>query len=290
MSQRLLTTSTLVGTKVFGGKTGTQRMGKVHCCVFHPSDKRCIGFLVKRPDLLLMFHRSDSFVALDSFTWENGALVVNQGAATTGEAACKRLGINWEDCVLWVGLAICTRDGNALGYVGSVEFDAQTGKITRIFVDEGQAAGALLGARELPASMVCGFKRGTGSALSSYTKRAAQEDMNAPTRREMTLVDEVAECGAILVADEAKDIKASGGLAQKAGEASAVAGAKVKSAATNVTTSVKAAAQTAKPSVQAATHKAGQAVNKGAYATGKQLGRAKGMFSAFKEGFDKARK
>ena len=35
---------------------------------------------------------------------------------------------------------------------------------------------------------------------------------------------------------------------------------------------------------------AGKAVNKGAYATGRQIKRASGMFSAFKEEYDKARK
>ena len=72
MARNLITTKELVGTKVLGGKDGTQRIGKVHCCVFHPTEKRVIGFLIKRPDLLLMFHRADSFVTLDGFTCGTG--------------------------------------------------------------------------------------------------------------------------------------------------------------------------------------------------------------------------
>lgn len=45
-----------------------------------------------------------------------------------------------------------------------------------------------------------------------------------------------------------------------------------------------------KPAVSTATKAAGKAVNKGAYATGRQIKRASGMFSAFKEEYDKARK
>lgn len=290
MAQNLITTSNFVGTKVFGGKDGTQRIGKVHCCVFHPTEKRCIGFLVKRPDLLLMFHRSDSFVTLDGFNWEEGALVLNGEKDTTGAAACKRLGVDWEACVLWVGLVLCTKDGQALGHVGSVEFDQKTGAVSRVFIDEGTTAGVLLGTRELPASMVLGFKRGMGSPLSAYDMQRAQEDMNAPTRHEMALSDELSEFGALLVTDEAKKIQASGGLAEKAGQATAVAGAKVKDAAESVSESVKKATQTARPTVKKAAKAAGQAVNKGAYATGRQIGRAKGMFSAFKDEFNKARK
>lgn len=290
MAQKRIMTSQFVGTKVFGGKDGTKRIGKVHSCVFHPTEKRCIGFLVKRPDLLLMFHRSDSFVALDGFTWEDGAIVLNNEKGTTGEAACKRLGISWDDCVLWVGLVMCTKAGDALGYVGSVEFDEKTGLVTRVFLDEGSTAGVLLGKREIPANMVLGFKRGVGSPLSAYAKHQAQEDVNAPTRHEMALAEELSEFGALLVTDDAKGIQASGGLAEKAGAATAVAGAKVKDAVESASDSVKKAAETAKPTVQKATKVAGKAVNKGAYATGKQLSRAKGMFGAFKEEFDKARK
>ena len=290
MARNLITTKELVGTKVLGGKDGTQRIGKVHCCVFHPTEKRVIGFLIKRPDLLLMFHRADSFVTLDGFTWNDGVIELNDEKGTSGESACKRLGIDWEECVLWVGLVMCTKDGRALGYVGSVEFDQETGEVTRVFVDEGSTAGALLGTRELSANMVLGFKRGIGSPLSAYEKHRAQEDVNAPTRHEMALAEELSEFGALVVTDDALDIQATGGLAEKAGQATAVAGAKVKDAVDSVSDSVKNAAESAKPTVQKATKAAGQAVNKGAYATGRQIGRAKGMFSAFKEEFDKARK
>ena len=112
--------------------------------------------------------------------------------------------------------------------------------------------------------------------------------MNAPTRHEMALAEELSEFGALLVTDDAMDIQATGGLAEKAGQATAIAGAKVKDAVGSVSDSVKNAAESAKPTVQKATKAAGQAVNKGAYATGRQIGRAKGMFSAFKEEFDKA--
>ena len=52
----------------------------------------------------------------------------------------------------------------------------------------------------------------------------------------------------------------------------------------------KEAAEKAKPKVQEAAQAAGAAVNDGAYAVGKQVAASKGMFSSFKEEYDKARR
>ena len=84
--------------------------------------------------------------------------------------------------------------------------------------------------------------------------------------------------GAILVAEEARDIAVEGGLAEKAGEATAV-----------VVDKAHTAVDKAKPVASAAAKKTGEVVNKGAYATGKQIAATKGMFSGFKEEYDKAR-
>ncbi|MDE8703841.1 PRC-barrel domain protein, partial [Adlercreutzia equolifaciens] len=78
--------------------------------------------------------------------------------------------------------------------------------------------------------------------------------------------------------DEVADLAAEGGLAAKAGEATAV----VASQAQEVVEKVN-------PKAQQATAAAGKAVNAGAFATGRQIKRASGMFAAFKEEYDKAR-
>ena len=64
MASKLITTHELTGTRVLGGKKGTKRIGKIRRFVFHPKEKRVIGFVVKRPDLLWMFHRADVFLSL----------------------------------------------------------------------------------------------------------------------------------------------------------------------------------------------------------------------------------
>ena len=264
MANKLITTDELTGVRVIGGKKGTKRIGKVRRFVFHPKEKRVVGFVVKRPDLLWMFRRKDLFVAVNGYEIEDGRIVVSNDPAATNRAACKALGVDWDACVLWVGLPVMTEDGDALGVVGSVTFDRKTGVVDSITTDSGATANALLGKREIPASLVKGFRRGMGAAL-------AQTGAEGEESEEVVL-------GAILVAEEARDIAVEGGLAEKAGEATAV-----------VVDKAHTAVDKAKPVASAAAKKTGEVVNKGAYATGKQIAATKGMFSGFKEEYDKAR-
>ena len=76
--------------------------------------------------------------------------------------------------------------------------------------------------------------------------------------------------GAMVVANEAAELDVSGGAAARAAEATVVIGDKVKKG------------------VQKLDERGSVAVEKGTRAVGKQLGRTKGMFKAFKDEFKKA--
>ena len=267
MTDMLISTHELAGVRVVGGKSGDKRIGKVRSFVFHPKAKRCIGFIVKRPDVALMFHRKDLFVAVGGFDFVDGRVVVRDTADATDKAACKRLGVSWDDCVLWIGLPVMCEDGAKFGFVGSVSFDLETGKVHEVHVDAGATANALLGKRVVPAAQIKGFKRGLGVRLAETGHEA--EDGEAPDESQF---------GALVVADEVRTAQVEGGIADKAGRATAVAGAKVKRVVAK-----------ARPNVDAAAKTAGKAVNEGAYVVGRQIERSKGMFAAFKEEYDKAR-
>lgn len=263
MASKLITTKELTGTRVIGGKKGTKRIGKVRRFVFHPKEKRVIGFVVKRPDLLWMFHRSDLFVPIDVYDLVDGRIVIRPEAATSGKAYCKQAGLNWDDCVLWVGLPVMSQDGESYGYVGNVTFNRLTGTVKSFETDNGAASNTLLGKRTIPADMVRGFKRGVGAALAQMGD-------------EGTETDEV-QLGAMLVSNEVADLNSEGGVAEAAGAATAVAVDKVHTTVDK-----------AKPVVSNAAKKTGEAVNKGAYATGKQISKSKHMFQDFKSEYDKA--
>ena len=263
--KKMVTSNDMHKMRVFGGKRRTKRIGRVKSCVFHPTEKRCVGFMVKRPDLLWMFHRKDLFVALDGFDLSDGRIVVKEDGDMTGPAACRRMGIDWDSCVIWEGMPLMTADGTAVGYVGNISFSLATGEIKSVEASNGVTAKYLLGTLEVPAELIKGFKRGMGATL------AVKED----TRDAGEAVEFK---GAILVSDEVWELSPEGGWAESAGEFTARAKERVHEAA-----------EKAKPKVQEVTHVAGEAINEGAYAVGKQVAASKGMFSSFKEEYDKAR-
>ncbi len=256
-----MTNDELRGLRVLGGKKGTSSIGKVRRMVFHPRERRVVGFIVKRPDLALMFHRKDLFVQLQGFDMVDGRVVLRQSPDATDKGACKALGIDYDSCVMWEGLPLMTESGETLGMVGTVTFDRETGAISTVLADAGATANTLLGKRVIPASLIKGFRRGIGVALSNGNDGAEQED------------DEI-EYGAILVSDAAKDIPAEGSVAEKAGAATAVAVNKVNT--------------TVKPAVSNAAKKTTQAVGQGVRAVGKRAEETKDAFSGFKEEYRKA--
>ena len=155
-------------------------------------------------------------------------------------------------------------DGESYGIVGNVTFNRLTGTWVCLETDNGATSNALLGKRTIPADMVRGFKRGMGAALANMGAGGME--------------GEEVQLGAMLVSSQVANLDSEGGVAEKAGAVTAVAGDKVHTTVDR-----------AKPVVSEAAKKTGEVVNKGAYATGKQIAATKGMFSGFKEEYDKAR-
>lgn len=259
---QIRTTHDLMGVRVEEAKKPGKRIGRVRHFIFHPHDLKIVGFAVKRPDAALMFHRSDIFVALDGYRIVDGVIVIDDDTQATGRAACKRLGISWDECVIWQGLPLMTEAEERLGYVGDVAFDANTGDVVSLKIDRGTSADFLLGESQLPVELIKGFQIGIGDNLS----KAAEDDFFR---------------GAIVVSPEALSLERTGGMAEKAGSSAAVVAHKVGEAKSKVTEKVK-------PKASAVAHKAQDVVNEGAYNLGAQLSKTRGMFASFKEEYKKA--
>lgn len=277
MSDQLVTTKSLSGLHAVTQARG-RKIGKVRHFVFHPSEKRVLGFTIKRPDAALMFHRKDMFVALDGFHLEDGCVVVHDDATATDSGAIKALGVDWNACVIWVGMPVLTESDSMLGYIDVVTFDRKTGAVQSFTTESGAVNNALLGKRVIPSKYVKGFKRGKGIPLAPMGEYGAQDEADA------------ALTGAILVSDAVFDLPVEGGAAAAAGKASAVVANKAKKGAVKAKASVDKQVDRAKPTAQKVAQKTGEAVGAGTFAVGKQLGRASGMFAAFKEEYDKASK
>lgn len=252
-----------------------KKMGRIHAFVFHPKELRCVGFLVKRPDLALMFHRQDMFVAYNGFQMmedDHGheVIVLRDESWAVGKGACKAQHIKLDDCVIWIGLPVMGEDGTTFGTVDDVLFDKETGEVISIEVSLGATANTLLGQRVIAARDILGFKRGMGTQLYM-----AEDD------NERAL-------GALLVSDAVKGTDLEGGIAEKAGAGAAVVTDKAKKTYRKVVKKAKPKMEEASAAASKAAKVAGEAATKGAYVAGRQLGRSKGMFGRFKDEFDKA--
>ena len=235
-------TSQLNGQKVYrnlpaekrldkhGNARKLPKVGRVHAVVFDPSGTRAVGVQVKQPDIAAMIKRPDVFVALDALEpLASGGFVITDDKAGCDKAAIKRLGLDWDRCVIWVGMDVYTEGGQRLGWVNDIDLTFPEGQVGAICVTEGDASHALVGDRRFGAGMLVGLKH---------------ERM--------------------VVKDEAAGVEFQGGLAARAGEATAQAQAKAAELGAKASEQAKAAAQVA-----------GEAVDKGSHGLGKAIGKAK---------------
>lgn len=222
-------------TRKDGTPRDPKRLGRVHFAVFTPDGRRVVGFMVTPPDVAGMIKQPDRFVALDALKVYEGVFAVTDRRETYDAAAAKRLGIDLDACIIWVGMDVKTESGTSLGYCADAAFDARTGAVKSFSITTGSTATALLGTVEMPASALRGYAAST-----------------------------------MIVDDAVAYLEPSGGAAAKAAETTAKIGAKVSEGA------------------RVLDEKGSAAVEKGSRALGRQLGRTRGMFSAFKDEFKKA--
>jgi hypothetical protein len=222
-----------------------RRIGKILRAVFAPDDFSFIGYIVGRPDFLFMFKRRDRFLAYDAFKVVDGRVVATTDRDSWDNPACKRLGVDWDECLILEGMPLVTEGGSKVGVIDSVEYDAKSGKTIALQAADGIASRTIIGSSAIPRKLVVGYSD-----------------------------------GAIVVKAAAASIKAEGGLAAKAGEQTAIVGHAIK-------TKTESARKTAKKISKNAGKAAGQALDAGSFALGKQLGRTRGMFKAFKDEYQK---
>jgi len=179
--------------RVLGGKRGKRRIGKILRAVFSPEDYTLVGYLVARPDLLFMFKRRDRFLAYDAFKVVDGRVIGTIDRDSWDAPACKRLGIDWDECLILEGMELVLKDGTKIGTIDSVDYETRTGKPLQIHAGDGLATRAIVGVSSIPMDLIIGYKDGRVVA-----KKAAGS------------------------------IQSEGGLASKAGEQVAVASHAIK--------------------------------------------------------------
>jgi uncharacterized protein YrrD len=194
---------------VFGEKNNKgvrKKIGRIIDVLFHPSEPRVVGFIVERPDILMMVKRNDNYLALDSATIEEDRVLVS-GKGAFGSAAARRLGFDWEKSVVWRGMPVRTESGRLLGEVRDALFEESDGKLDTVGLTGGVTADVALGVRDFDAALVIGFRT-----------------------------------DAVVVADKVFAVETDGGVAAAAGRGTAVAKDQAGKAAVAATKAAKTAA------------------------------------------------
>ena len=138
-------------TKKDGTPRSPKKLGKIHFPVFTPGGTRVVGFMVRQSDIAGMIERPDRFVALDAIGVYEGAIAVDDVKGTYDAAAAKRLDINLDDCIIWVGMDVRTESGDVVGYCSDVEFKPRSGIVQTFYVTAG-AASSVSGGRHAGAA------------------------------------------------------------------------------------------------------------------------------------------
>lgn len=202
----MLTIRQASGVKVYGpanAKSGQRRkIGSIRHVLFHPSENLVVGFAVERADIAMMIEIRDRYVALDRVAFEmnqdNRLEAHVDGKGAWDSSAAKRLGIDWEQTVVWEGMPAATGRGTALGTVRDAVFDEKTGSLNAVGLTQGMTRDTAIGVRDLPAKMVIGFDP---------------------------------DAHAVVLSDDAEHVEVDGGAAAAAGKAAAVAKVRADQAA-----------------------------------------------------------
>lgn len=159
-----------------------RRLGKVQDVLFHASEPRVVGFLVRRTPFLWIIKLKPRFAP-----WPEGAdvvaggpLVLSKPSLLSPSAADRELGYDWETTVVWRDMVVVDTDGTLLGKVKDVGFGRKTGKVLSLTMSEGTAIDLAVGRVDVPGEAVKGFD---GAAVVIDTEAAEESESSGGAAR-----------------------------------------------------------------------------------------------------------
>lgn len=258
---------------VRNSKGELKRFGRVRATVFHPNEPRVVGLVIKRPDALLMVKRKERFAAIDRIEPVEGGISVIDAVDSWDTEACKRLGVDYDACIIWEYMPVRTESGQEIGLVSNVVYSGDDYTIEHIDISTNSANRVLLGSSLIPREQIVGYR--DGAIIVKDTEADVEEDGRCGSGGRCRLGKDQA-CG-IAGYEESRRGHQRGRVQSRRGDRRrARQGEQGRRGATRP--------RSARPRSAEST----LASTKAANLLGKQLGRASGMFKSFKEEFDKA--
>jgi len=163
-------------------------IGTVTHVLCHPEEPVVVGLEVQPANAVYVVSRKPRYVALEGVTIGADGLEAAENLKDwSGSRAEKKLGFEWEQTVIWVGMPLISESGAKLGYIRDASFSVPDARLTEILVTEGLTSDVAVGVRRIDGALVLRFD---GSSVRAK--------------------------------DEAVEAQFSGGLAAKAGTGAAV--------------------------------------------------------------------
>ncbi len=228
--------------------SGGACLGTVERLLYHPTEPRAIGAMVRPPSVMVVLERRRAFLPLSDLTFDDEGAHIAAAKLPSPRDAAASLGVDPDESVIWTGMEVRGPSGTAIGRVSDVDFDAGSGVVARIAIAAGAVADVAHGRFVAFAHQIEGYRD-----------------------------------GAIRIGAESGDLPTSGGLARSAAAAAVAAGEAADKAGAAVEAAVIGASGITGRAIRAATDS--DAVEKAAGRAGKRMrGAWTGMKDAFRDG------
>jgi uncharacterized protein YrrD len=225
-------------------------LGTVARVLFHPSEPRVVGIVARPPAVLHVIERGTTYLPLAGLTFGRSGTHVELRRLPKLHVGAESLGFDPDTTVIWTGMDVRGPSEALIGRVEDVDFDPETGLVSRMSIAGGLVADAAHGRYVVTGDRVAGYRD-----------------------------------GAIRIAVESSELPAAGGLAKSAATAAvAVSEAARKAGVVLESGVVGASAATGKAIREVA---GSGAVEKAAGKAGKRMrGTWSDMKKAFRDGID----
>lgn len=152
-----------------------QHLGSVGAVLFHPSEARVVGIQVDRGSALGVIDRPPQFVPLGDLSVEGKDAVRISAEKLPKDSAGERvLGYSWQDTVIWRNMPVRSEEGEPVGIVHDVTFDADSGAVSQMTISTGALGDVALGRLEMPGELVRGFDGEFVTVLPGYNEIRAE--------------------------------------------------------------------------------------------------------------------
>jgi hypothetical protein len=144
-------------------------LGRVAAVLFHASEPRVVGVQIDPGPLFGLIGRRPRFALLASLEHLDGDTLRFTGKKLpSNHAAEAALGFGWDESVVWRGMSARSAEGDRIGIVSDVQFDAATGAIAAIHLSTGVVGDLALGRLEVAGALVRGFDGTAVVVLPGY--------------------------------------------------------------------------------------------------------------------------